>query len=110
MIPSQIVCNKFRAIFLEWNKKCAPDPATRLNMMVDGHFVERLFERFNNEEGAQLCIELREWIRDNYAKMQLENSETVRRNYIARLQTGCATIVLLNGKYSIRTCYKHDSK
>jgi len=107
MKPDMKTLNSFRSIFHERNKLWCPDEKSRLKMFVEEHFVERLFERFhNNEEATQVVTDIMKWIRENYPILQYEDTFGTKRQYkIPLVNNAFGVVILFAGTLRIRTCY-----
>lgn len=99
--------NAFRKIFHEANKVWCQDESKRLKMFVEEHFVERLFERFKNDEAAQVVKDILAHIKKNYEILQFEDTFGTKREYRIPLSNGNrAVLILFSGTLRIRTCFK----
>lgn len=98
--------NGFRAPLHELNKVWCPDEKIRLKMFIEEHFVERLLDRFEPRNAADLVKQIWKWIDQNYCTLLFDSR--VRDNatkYRINFNNGTVCFVLFDNTLRIRTCF-----
>lgn len=98
--------NSIRQLFYDHNYQCCPDDKIRLELIVEKHFVERLFQRFSNQEAASLIKEAFEWIDQQYCILLFETHMGSMKRYRIQFDTGTVVFGLYDNKLRVRTCFK----
>lgn len=100
--------NKIRQPFYDHNYKCCPDDKIRLNLFVEKHFVERLFQRFSNQNAASLIKDTFDWIDKNYCILLFENALGSLKKYRIKFKAGTVVFGLYENQLRVRTCFNEE--
>lgn len=98
--------SSMRREFYLRNALWCPDEKIRINMFVEEHFIERLFERFEKVAAANLIKRIWAWIDESYCLLLYDaHSNESATKYRIPFEEGTVCFSLFANTLRIRTCF-----